>query len=384
MSKRDYYEVLGVSKTATDEELKSSYRRLAKKYHPDVNKEPDAEEKFKEVTEAYNVLTDKQKRAAYDRFGHAGMSGAGANPFEGFSGMGGFSDIFEQFFGGMNGAAGQQQRRVQKGADLKTTLVLTFEEAVFGVEKEVTVNRYDTCGRCKGNRSEPGTETARCEVCKGTGEIRRTQNSIFGQFVNVTSCDRCRGEGRIVVTPCKECRGEGRVRVTKPLMVKIPAGIDANRQIRITGEGEAGPRGGVPGNLYVSIVVKEHPVFQRRENDILLDLPLTYWQAALGDRVEVPTVDGPMELEIKPGSQNGDVIKLREKGVPYLQGNGRGDQLVNVKVVVPKKLTEEQRRLLTELSRTMPREKIGKTGAADKEHEDKGFFSRIKDALGSN
>lgn len=381
MSKRDYYEVLGVSRSATDDELKTAYRRLAKKYHPDVNKDADAEEKFKEVTEAYNVLTDRNKRAAYDRFGHAATSGAGANPFEGFSGMGGFSDIFEQFFGGMAGVQGQQRTRVQKGADLKTTLVLTFEEAVFGTEKEVVVNRYDTCGRCKGNRSEPGSETARCDTCKGTGEIRRTQNSIFGQFVNVTVCDRCRGEGRIIVTPCKECRGEGRVRVSKPLMVKIPAGIDSNRQIRITGEGEAGPRGTLPGNLYVSIVVKEHPVFQRKENDILLDLPLNIWQAALGDKVEVPTVDGSVELEIKPGSQNGDVIRLREKGVPFLQGNGRGDQLVNLRVTVPRKLTDEQRRLLVELAKTMPREQIGKSGDKD-QHEDKGFFSRLKDVLG--
>ncbi len=381
MSKRDYYEVLGVARTATDDELKTSYRRLAKKYHPDVNKESDAEEKFKEVTEAYNVLTDKQKRAAYDRFGHAGMSGAGANPFEGFGGAAGFSDIFEQFFGGMNQQQAGQQRRVQKGADLKTTLVLSFEEAVFGTEKEVVVNRYDTCGRCKGNRSEPGSETVRCDTCKGSGEIRRTQNSIFGQFVNVTTCDRCRGEGRIITTPCKECRGEGRIRVSKPLMVKIPAGIDANRQIRISGEGEAGPRGTLPGNLYVSIVVKEHPLFQRKENDILLELPLNIWQAALGDRLEVPTVDGPVELEIKPGAQSGDIIRLREKGVPFLQGNGRGDQLVGLRVNIPRKLNDEQRRLLTELSRSLPREELGKT---DKEREDKGFFSRIKDVLGSN
>ncbi len=383
MSKRDYYEVLGVQRAANDDELKTAYRRLAKKYHPDVNKEAGAEDQFKEVTEAYNVLTDKQKRATYDRFGHAGMSGAGANPFEGFSGVGGFSDIFEQFFGGVNGGGvAGQQRRVQKGADLKTTLVLTFEEAVFGTEKEVTVNRYDTCGRCKGNRSEPGSETVRCDICKGTGEIRRTQNSIFGQFVNVTSCDRCRGEGRIIVTPCKECRGEGRLRVSKPLMVKIPAGIDSNRQIRISGEGEAGPRGTLPGNLYVSIAVKEHPIFQRKENDILLDLPLTIWQAALGDKIEVPTVDGPVELEIKAGSQADDIIRLRDKGVPFLQGNGRGDQLVRFRVTIPRKLNEEQRRLLTELSRTMPREQLGKTG--DKEQDDKGFFSRIKDALGQS
>lgn len=381
MSKRDYYEVLGVSRSATDEELKSAYRKLAKKYHPDINKEPDADEKFKEVTEAYNVLTDKQKRAAYDRFGHAGMSGVGANPFEGFSGVQGFSDIFEQFFGGMGGTAATGQRRVQRGADLKTTLVLTFEEAIFGCEKEVIVNRYDTCGRCKGNRSEPGSETVRCETCKGTGEIRKTQNSIFGQFINVTSCDRCRGEGRIVTSPCKECRGEGRIRVSKPLMVKIPAGIDSNRQIRITGEGEAGPRGTLPGNLFVGIVVKEHAYFQRKENDIVLELPITIWQAALGDRLEVPTVDGNVEIDIKPGSQHGDVIRLREKGVPFLQGQGRGDQLVFLRVTIPRRLSEEQRKLLQDLARTMPREKLGAKGEKE---DDKGFFNKIKDMLGQN
>ncbi len=381
MSKRDYFEVLGVSKSATDDEMKTAYRRLAKKYHPDVNKEAGAEEQFKEVTEAYNVLTDKQKRAAYERFGHAGMSGAGANPFEGFAGAGGFSDIFEQFFGGVNSAG--QQRRVQRGTDLKTTIVLTFEEAVFGVEKEVTINRNDTCGRCKGNRSEPGSETARCDTCKGSGEVRRTQNSIFGQFVNVTACERCRGEGRIITTPCKECKGEGRIRVAKPLMVKIPAGIDANRQIRITGEGEAGPRGTLPGNLYVNIVVKEHAIFQRMENNILLELPLTIWQAALGDKIEVPTVDGPIEIDIKPGSQNGDIIRLRDKGVPFLQGTGRGDQMIGLKVTIPRKLTDEQRRLLQELARTMPPEPIGKSSEKET-NEEKGFFSRIKDALGSN
>ncbi len=382
MSKRDYYEVLGVAKTANEDELKASYRRLAKKYHPDVNKEPGAEDKFKEATEAYTVLTDKQKRATYDRFGHAGMSGAGANPFEGFAGMGGFSDIFEQFFGGVNQQSAGQQRRVQKGADLKTTVTLTFEESVFGAEKEVIINRFDTCGRCKGNRAEPGSETQRCETCKGTGEIRRTQNSIFGQFINVTACDRCRGEGRIIVSVCKECRGEGRVRVSKPLMVKIPAGIDSSRQIRITGEGEAGPRGTLPGNLYVGIVVKEHAHFKRKDNDILLELPLSIWQAALGDKVEVPTVDGPIEVEIKSGSQSGDIIRLREKGVPFLQGTGRGDQLVSLRVIVPRKLSEDQRRLLTELSRSMPREQIGKP--SDKDHDDKGFFSRIKDVLGQS
>jgi molecular chaperone DnaJ len=380
MAKRDYYEVLGVSRTATDDELKTSYRRLAKKYHPDLNKEPEAEETFKEVTEAYNVLSDKQKRAAYDRFGHAGMGGVGANPFEGFSGVGGFSDIFEQFFGGMAGQGAAQQRRPARGADLKTTLVLTFEEAIFGCEKEVTVNRYDACGRCKGNRSEPGAETVKCEVCKGTGEIRKTQNSIFGQFINVTTCDRCRGEGRIIVNPCKECRGEGRIRVAKTLMVKIPAGIDSNRQIRISGEGEAGPRGTLPGNLFVGIVVRDHAFFQRKDNDILLELPVTPWQLALGDSIEVPTVDGNMPIEIKPGQQHGDIIRLREKGVPFLQGNGRGDQLVALRVTIPKKLSEEQRKVYQELSRTTPREKIGERPTDEKG----GFFNKIKDMLGQS
>lgn len=380
MSKRDYYEILEVSRTATEDELKTAYRRLAKKYHPDVNKEAGADDKFKEATEAYGILTDKQKRAAYDRFGHAGLGGAGANPFDGFAGVGGFGDIFEQFFGGSAGVGGGQQRRVQKGADLKTTLVLTFEEAIFGTEKEVIVNRYDTCGRCKGNRSEPGSETAKCDNCKGTGEVRRSQNSIFGQFINVTPCDRCRGEGRIIVTPCKECRGDGRIRISKPLMVKIPAGIDSNRQIRISGEGEAGPRGTLPGNLYVSIAVKDHAVFQRKDNDILLDLELNICQAALGDSIEIPTVDGPQELEIPAGAQSGQVVRLREKGVPFLQGNGRGDQIVTYRVSVPRKLNDEQRRLLQELSKTMSPsgEVLGSNGkSVDKEHEEKGFFSRL-------
>ncbi len=376
-TKRDYYEILGITQSANDDEIKAAYRRMAKKFHPDLNKEPNAADSFKEVSEAYEVLSDRQKRSTYDRFGHAGMSGAGANPFEGYNGMGGFSDIFEQFFGGA--AQTGQRRAVQKGADINTTLVLTFEEAIFGSEKEVEINRYDTCGRCKGSKSEPGAETQRCPTCNGSGELRKVQNSIFGQFVNVTPCDRCQGEGRIVTNPCKECRGQGRVKITKRIAVKVPPGIDANSRIRISGEGEAGPRGTLPGNLNVGIVIKEHAVFRRVENNILLDLPLTIWQAALGDKLQVPTVDGqPMELEIKPGAQHGEVIRLREKGVPFLRGTGRGDQLVNINIVVPKKLTEEQRQLLLKLSQSMPREQIGqKDRDKDKDKDDKGFFRRI-------
>ena len=376
-TKRDYYEILGVAQSASDEEIKAAYRRMAKKYHPDLNKEPNAGDHFKEVNEAYEVLSDRQKRSTYDRFGHAGMSGAGANPFEGFNGTGGFSDIFEQFFGGVARQAGHR-RAVQKGADINTTLVLTFEEAIFGCEKDVEINRYDTCGRCKGGRSEPGTETTRCPNCGGSGEIRKVQNSIFGQFVNVTACDRCQGEGRVITSPCKECRGQGRVRISKRIAVKVPAGIDGNSRIRISGEGEAGPRGTLPGNLNVGIVVKEHAIFKRVENNILLDLPLTIWQASLGDKLQVPTVEGqPIEIEIKPGSQNGEVIRLKEKGVPFLRGTGRGDQLVTLQVVIPRKLTEEQRHLLQKLSQTLPREAIGGNKDHDKEKDDKGFFGRI-------
>lgn len=385
-TKRDYYEILGVTQTASADEIKKSYRRMAMKYHPDLNKESGAEEKFKEITEAYEVLSDQQKRAAYDRYGHSGVNGGvGANPFEGFGGVGGFSDILEQFFTGVGSAGvGGQRRAPQRGADLKTTVTLTFEEAVFGTEKQIEINRFDTCPRCKGSRSEPGAETTRCPNCNGTGEIRRVQNSIFGQFVNVTTCDRCRGEGRIVTNPCKECRGEGRVRVTKPLMVTIPAGIDSSSQIRISGEGEAGPRGTLPGNLYVGIVIKEHPFFKRQDNNILLDLPLNMAQAALGDQLEVPTVDGPVEIEIKPGTQNGEVIRLKEHGVPFLKGAGRGDQLVTVRVVTPRKLTPEQKQLFEQLGRSLPREPIGKTNDKENPRDDKGFFGRIKDALGSN
>ncbi|MEI7556184.1 molecular chaperone DnaJ [Candidatus Chlorohelix sp.] len=376
-SKRDFYEILGVSRSATEDEIKKAYRRLAMKFHPDVNKEADAEEKFKEVKEAYEVLSDAKKRATYDQFGHAGMSGAGANPFEGFGGMGGFSDIFEQFFGGAGGPGGARRASPQRGADLKTTITLEFEEAVFGAEKEIEIARFDTCAHCKGSKSEPGVETTKCSNCNGSGEVRRVQSSIFGQFVSVTTCDRCRGDGRVVTTPCKECRGEGRVKVSKRLLVKIPAGIDSNSQIRISGEGEAGPRGTLPGNLFVGIAIKEHPIFKRVEAHIMVDVPLNLWQATLGDKIEVPTVDGPLEIEVKPGTQHGDIIRLKERGVPLLRGNGRGDQIITFKIIVPRKLSEEQRQLLQQMARTMPREQIGKESQRDKDDKG-GFFGRFR------
>ena len=391
-NKRDFYEVLGVAKGATEDDIKKSYRRLAMKYHPDVNKASDAAEKFKEVKEAYEVLSDSQKRGMYDRFGHAGVTngaggGAGADPFGG--GFGGFQDIFESFFGGA-ATGGGARRQPQRGADLKATLVLGFEEAVFGVEKELELTRHDTCPRCHGNRSEPGSEPTKCPTCNGSGEIRRVQQSIFGQFVNVMPCDRCRGEGRIVTNPCKECKGDGRIRITKHIAVTVPAGIDQSSQIRITGEGEPAPNGGVPGNLYVGIVIREHEFFRRHENDIVVDLPINMAQAALGDKLEVPTVDGPQEIEIPAGIQTGKIIRLAGKGVPFLRGGGRGDQLVNVSVTTPTRLTTEQKTLFEQLARSLPREEIGKkkSGRAPQRGQDDGrggddrdkggFFSRFK------
>jgi molecular chaperone DnaJ len=351
-SKRDYYEVLGVARSATDDELKKAYRRLAKQYHPDANKEQGAETRFIEINEAYEVLSDPQKRAAYDRFGHAGlgsgMAGAGFSDFGGFSSI---NDIFETFF---SGAATGSQRRggTQRGADLRYELTITFEEAVFGCQKEIELPRWETCSTCHGNGAQPGTSTSRCSACQGTGEIRRVQQSIFGQFVNVTMCERCRGEGRVITTPCEKCRGQGRVRNNRRVVVNIPAGVDDGINVRVTGEGEVSARGGTPGNLYVVLTVKPHQFFKRQGNDILYDLPISFTQAALGDEVEVPTVDGKTTtLKIPAGTQSNRSFRLKGMGVPVVHSSARGDEHVIVKVVTPTSLTAEQKRLLEEFAR---------------------------------
>ena len=307
-SKRDYYEVLGVTRNASDDDIKKAFRRLARQYHPDVNKDKDAEARFKEVNEAYEVLSDPQKRQMYDQFGHAGPGmGAGGAGFGDF-GFGGFSDIFQTFFGGQ--AGGGARHGPQRGSDLRYNLTLTFEEAVFGTDKELEIPRADSCPSCRGSGAEPGTEPSRCPNCNGTGELRRVQQSIFGQFVNVVMCDRCQGEGRVISTPCHECRGAGRVRVTKHVSLKVPAGVDTGSQIRLTGEGEAGPRGGANGNLYVAITVRKHQFFERDGQDILYTLPVNFAQAALGDEIEVPTVDGNVLLKVPAGTQTGRRFRL--------------------------------------------------------------------------
>jgi molecular chaperone DnaJ len=368
-AKRDYYEVLGVQRGATQEEIKKAFRRLARQYHPDVNRESGAADMFKEINEAYEVLSDSDKRAMYDRFGHNGP--AGAPGYDPFGGGDPFGSIFEAFFGG--GGGRQSQRGPQRGADLRYTLSITFEEAIFGVEKEIEFRRLETCTACRGNGAEPGTDPVRCPKCGGLGEIR--QRAPIFNMVTVTTCDQCRGEGTVIAIPCKECRGEGRLRQPRKLSVRIPPGVDGASQIRITGEGEAGPRGGPHGNLYVALDVQPHPYFIREGNDVLLELPLNIAQATLGAELEIPTVDGTETLRIPPGTQTGTPFRLRGKGVPYLRGGGRGDQIVVSRVVVPSRLTDQQRRLFQELEKSLEPEEIGG-------QQDEGFFGRLKSALG--
>lgn len=370
-NKRDYYEVLGVQRGASQSEMKKAYRRLARQYHPDINKDAGADDKFKEANEAYEVLSNDQKRAAYDRFGHAGVQG-GAGGFQDAGGFGGVADIFEEFFGGF----GTRRRKggPRRGADLRYELAISFEESVFGVEKEVDIARPEICSLCHGNGAEPGTSPSRCSTCNGSGEVRRMQQSILGSFVNVATCPACRGTGEVIVSPCSQCNGQKQVQGSKAIKVKIPAGISSEQQIRLTGEGGPGENGGPPGNLYVFIKVKGHEIFQRRNDDILLNLEINVAQAALGDEIEVPTVDGTASVVIPPGTQSGTVFRLRARGVPHLQRSGRGDQLVITDVVIPKKLNDKQRNLFLDLAETLDKEIIPQ--------REKGLFDNIKDALG--
>ncbi len=378
-TKRDYYEVLGVSRSVTKEELKKQYRRLARQYHPDVNKEADAADRFKEVNEAYEVLSDDQTRAAYDRFGHAGVQNGGAG-FSGFEGgFGSVADIFEEFFGGSFGGRRRRQGP-RRGSDLRFDLSITFEEAVFGVEREIEYRRLELCTECRGTGAEPGTAPINCTTCNGTGEVRRVQQSILGQFVNVVTCPTCNGTGELIPNLCKVCHGRKQVERTATRKVRVPAGVDNDTQIRLTGEGNAGLDGGPAGNLFVVLHVQPHEFFRRRDDDIFLDLQINIAQAALGDEITIPTIDGESTLTIPAGTQSGAVFKLRGQGAPRLDRSGRGtnygrgDQHVIIQVATPQKLTSEQKKLFQELAKTLGKEVVPQ--------RDKGILSQLKDALG--
>lgn len=369
-SKRDYYEVLGVSRSADANELKKAYRRLAREYHPDVNKDAGAAERFKEANEAYEVLSDSEKRRAYDRFGHAGVEGS-VGGFSDF-GFGGFGDIFEEFFGFGTGSR-SRRRGPRRGGDLQYDLEISLEEAVFGCEKDVQMQRLEVCTACQGSRAEPGTTPVRCNQCNGTGEVRNVQQSILGSFVNVMTCPTCQGVGEIVTTPCSQCNGRGQVHANKTITVKIPAGVDNGTRIRLAGEGEAGLNGGPPGNLYVLLQVSPHPIFRRNGDDIVLELSVNIAQAALGDKVTIPTLEGEESVQISAGTQTGRIFRLRGRGVPHLRRGGRGDLLIVTQVAVPTKLDEHQKELFRELGETLGKEVVAQ--------EERSLMDRLRDVF---
>ena len=347
--KRDYYEVLGVPRDASDEEIKRAFRRAAQRHHPDVDTTDGAEERFKELNEAYRILSDRQRRTAYDMFGHAGVDGASAGGPGGFGGgFGPFGDIFDAFFGG-SPTGSRTRRRVVAGADLRYDMTIEFAEAVFGVIKEISFPVLVRCTTCEGSGAEPGSQPEKCPECNGTGEKRRVSQTILGQMVNISACPRCGGEGKVVAKPCATCHGEGRVREDRKLTVTVPAGIDNGQRIALEGQGEAGPRGGPPGDLYVAISVREHPQLLRHGTELYHELPVTFPQAALGATLSVPTVEGSEPIEIPAGTQSGTQVRLRGRGVPRLRGTGRGDLHVIVTVVVPPKPSKKERELLEQL-----------------------------------
>ena len=376
MAKRDYYEVLGVSRGASADELKSAFRRLARQYHPDVSEEPDAEERFKEINEAYAVLSDGEKRAAYDRYGHAGVNTQGMPDFTNID----LSDILEGIFGfggfgGMGGMGGSRRSRnaPRRGADLSSRVKLTFEEAAFGVEKEIDIIRNETCETCHGSGAKPGTSPRTCPQCNGQGEVRQVHQTLLGSMVQVVTCPRCNGRGEIIETPCPTCNGSGLERKTIKKMVTIPPGVSSGVQIRLAGEGQPGRNGGPNGNFYLEIDVAKHEFFRRKGDDILLDLDINVAQAVLGDEIRVPTLTGDVDLRIPPGTQPGKSFRLRGKGIPHLRGSGTGDQLVTVSVQIPNRLSSEQRELFEKLADTMD---------PDIKIQDQSFIDKLREVFG--
>jgi molecular chaperone DnaJ len=347
MNTRDYYEVLGISKDASKEEIKKAYRKLSKKFHPDINKEADASKKFQEVKEAYEVLSDDQKRAQYDQFGHQDPNQGFGGGFSGTEGFG-FDDIFSTFFGG--GTRRRDPNAPRKGDDLQYSMTIDFLDAVFGQETEIEIPKDETCDTCDGSGAKPGTRKKTCPHCEGSGQLNVAQDTPFGRMVNRRACHHCEGTGEIIEEKCTTCRGAGKVRKIKKIKVTVPAGVDDGQQLRVSGQGGPGINGGPAGDLYVLFRVKPHKQFIRDGDDIHLELPITYPQAALGDEIEVPTISGKVKLKIPAGTQNGARFRLRGKGVQNVHGYGVGDQHITVKVKVPSKLSEKQKQLLREFA----------------------------------
>ncbi len=381
--KRDYYEVVGVDKSASADEIKKAYRKLAKKYHPDLNpgeKAKEAEEKFKEASEAYEVLSDIEKKDRYDRYGHAGVDPqAGAGGYGDFGGgFGGFEDIFSSFFGGgFGGGFGGQSRRnpnaPQKGRDLKCKIDITFEQACFGCEIEININRMEKCDSCGGSGAEPGTSASTCSVCRGTGQVTSVQRTPLGSFQSTRPCSTCGGTGKVIQNPCKSCRGAGTMRKSATIKVNIPAGIDDGQIIPVHGQADAGKNGGANGDLLVVVHVKKHKIFTRQDFDVICELPITFVEATLGAEVQVPTIDGKVSYNIPEGTQTGTVFRLRGKGITKLYGNGaRGDQYVKINIEIPKNLSEKQKEILRQFDENVE---------PGKYKERKSFFDKVKDFL---
>jgi molecular chaperone DnaJ len=381
---RDYYEILGLSKDASAEDIKKTYRKLALKYHPDRNKEAGAEEKFKEISEAYAVLSDSEKRAQYDRFGHAGIDGqySAEDIFRGAD-FSGFGDIFEMFFGGGR----RSPRGPQRGSDLQYDLYITFEEAAFGVRKDIDIPRTESCMNCSGTGAKPGTSPKRCPTCGGTGQIRTTRSGLGMQFVSTATCTTCHGRGQIVESPCPVCSGTGRVRNRRKITVNVPAGADSGMTLRLSGEGDSGQPGAPPGDLYVVIHVMDHKYFKRVDYDVISELPVSFPQAALGADVMVDTLHGKVKMNVPAGTQTHSVFRLKDKGIQHLHGSKKGDQLVRVVVKTPTKLTHEQKELLRQFENPdsdrnlEDDERDQSERAKEKSKKNKGFFEKVKDAF---
>lgn len=374
MAKKDYYDILGLNKGASDDEIKKAFRKLALQYHPDRNPgNKEAEEKFKEINEAYQVLSDPQKRAQYDQFGTADFNGGGfdASGFD-FSDLGGFGDIFDSFFGGGgfgSSSTGRKRNGPKKGNDLEYTISLTFNEAVFGVEKDINITRNERCETCSGTGAKPGTSPRTCDKCGGTGQIKVQRNTPLGSFVSMSTCDRCGGTGTIMSNPCTACGGTGKVRKQRKIKVNIPAGVDNGNVLPLRGQGEAGSSGGPSGDLYINIRVAPHPFFKRKDSDIYVDSHISFAKAAIGTELKVPTVDGEVKYEVPSGTQSGTIFRLRGKGVPRVNGHGRGDQYVNIIVDIPKSLNQKQKDALIAYMEA--------SGEIDDEGR-KSFMDRIK------